>query len=153
MASWSIITLKLDARECIYKENERKIPTGLTIDKGIHEFGLISDNRFYAVSFGRYQKLRFERHVEKMTCPKFSGVSVLTITSANDTSDEVTVEVFHPNDEKDGYSMVDSYEFNLLPEENKQDYLNRIERLEEIRPVIEPIKETVPPDAIVTKND
>ena len=156
MTAWGTITLKIDKTQCVY--DKYVPPTGITIDSGFDEQGWVDEDRYYALSNGRYQSRRLEGHAEDMYCPKFSGVTLAFIADVENTGDNVKVGVYRPKQRrhgkrKDGYEKIEEIEGKRWPEDERDSFKRRVERQFGMKPVIEPQETITPPDAIIRRKE
>ena len=150
MTSWATITLKIDtdAKKFIGP------PTGLQIDSGNDEYGWVDDERIYALSYGRYQKLRYKEHVKEFGSRWFNGVRTAIICDVENTGDTVDALVYRSSQMDDG-PRVDGMYFDTMysgkrwPDGEKNNFADRVENETGLRPVIEPVETTTPPDMIL----
>lgn len=156
MTTWSVITLRIDSEELVF--DEKDTPTALYIDSGIDEQGWIDDNTYYALSFGRYQSLRFDAHLKNMHCPKFSGVSAAFVSEVENTGDTITTTVYGPlqkphEERQDGYESIATHCGSNFPDEERVEFQKAMDGEYGFAPVIEPIESRKPPDAVLERID
>lgn len=153
MTSWATLTLDMMPEDEV--EVRKTVPTGLELDSGIDDRGWLDPGSlFYALSFGRYQHLRFIRLVEEFHSPWFNGVRHASVVEAEDTADTAIVHVFEPlqatsSTRADGFRKCDEIEGRRYEDEDRADLKRRVEAEYGFRPRIEPVGADVPPDAIV----
>jgi hypothetical protein len=151
MTSWATITVGIDTDS----KNFTGPPTGLRIDKGNDEYGWVDDERLYALSYGRYQKGRYKKHVKNFDSPWFNGARTAVICDVEDTGDTVDSLVYRSAQLEDGpridglYHDV-TYSGSRFPEEERESFVDRVEESAGVRPVVEPIETTTPPDMMVS---
>lgn len=157
MSAWSIATLHMD--EELLNHNLGSLePTQFVLDSGVDNQGWAEDRKLYfALSYGRYQACRFEKHMEDLYAPQFTAVKRAFIADVENTGDNALVKVFEPkqrrfDDRVDGYEQVDSFEGKRWTLEKRMSLLDRIEEEYNVRPMIEP-ESQVPPDMILSKNE
>lgn len=152
MTSWATVTVEIDT-------DERKFtgpPTGLEIDSGNDEYGWVDDERIYALSYGRYQKLRYKEFVKNFNSPWFTGAKTAIICDVNNTGDTVDALIYRSAQEGCD-SRIDGMYFDRMlsgerwPEDDKNELADRVEDVAGIRPVIEPIDTVAPPDMVLVK--
>lgn len=152
MTSWATITVKIDKDAQSYTGP----PTGLRIDKGNDEYGWIDDETIYAVSYGRYQKLRYKEHVKDFSSPWFSGARTAVICDVENTGDQVDALVYKSAQTAngpriDGLYFDKMYSGKRFPEDERKKFIDRVEEEAGIRPVVEPVDTITPPDMMVVK--
>jgi len=152
MSSWSVLTLEI--KEDYYGRKE--VPVEILMDSGIDELGWFDDYTFYALANGRYQKQRFDKFLEEMNSPKFTGIHIAYVAEVNDTGDEVELDVYRPKQRNyerrmDGYEVVESHEGTRWPEEEREEFQDKIEEIFNLRPVIEHQDSAAPPDMVVER--
>ena len=149
MTSWATLTLEIEENDYGRKE----FPTGLLLDSGIDEYGQIDENTYYALSFGRYQDERFRRHMEDMHSPRFTGIHIAYVSHVEDTGDEIELDVYRPKqrwseERLDGYEKIREWGGKRWPDEERVSFEDKMERIYNLRPVIEPIENITPPDMV-----
>lgn len=150
MTSWATITVEIDTDERMYTGP----PTGLRIDKGNDEYGWLDDERVYALSYGRYQKLRYKEHVKDFHSPWFSGAKTAIICDVENTGDKVEALVYRSAQMDDG-PRIDGMYFDTMyrgtrfPDDERSAFIDRVERETGLRPVVEPVETVTPPDMMV----
>jgi hypothetical protein len=153
MTSWATITIKIDKSA----KNYVSPPTGLRIDKGTDEYGWIDDERIYALSYGRYQHKRFEEHVDNFHSPWFSGAWDAIICEVENTGDSVSARHYRAKQygfddaRVDGMRLSDVYSGNRWPVDERDNLIDHVEEKTGVRPVVEPIETTTPPDMVLKK--
>lgn len=154
MSTWGTITL--DMMDEADVKVSKKVPAGLMIDNGVDErCWLEEDERYFALSNGRYQHLRFLEQAKDFHSPWYNGVRRVAVVDAEDTGDTATVYVLRPLQDKfearqDGFRVVDEYEGGRWPEDEREDLKDRVEDEYDIRPRIEPVNTVTPPDMVAT---
>lgn len=151
MTSWATLTVEID-------KDAKKFtgpPTGLRIDKGNDEYGWVDDDRLYALSYGRYQKLRYKEHVKDFHSPWFSGARTAVICDVENTGDKIDALVYRSAQMEngpriDGLYFDTMYSGNRFPDSEREEFIDRVEEEAGIRPVVEPVETTVPPDMVMT---
>lgn len=152
MTTWTTITVLID------KDAEKYTgpPTGLTIDSGHDEYGWVDENRLYALAYGRYQKGRYKQHVKSFMSPWFNGATTAVICEVEDTGDNVEALIYksaqETSDERiDGLYFSKMLAGDRFPEDSREEFADRVEAEAGVRPVIEPVETTVPPDMMLVK--
>jgi hypothetical protein len=150
MTSWATITMEVD-------DDAKKFtgpPTGLEIDKGNEELGW-HDGRLYALSYGRYQHKRYIAHVEDFDSPWFNGVWHAIICEVENTGDNVTAYYYRAKQNgfsgvrMDGMKHTETFTGKRWPADGRNEFIDYVEEETGLRPVVEPIETTTPPDAVI----
>lgn len=155
MSSWGTITLSFNEEKKGW-DKEVSIPTGLVIDNGVDEKMWLEENqRFYAMSQGRYQHKRFIEHAKDFHDPQFNGVEYAAIADVEDTGDTATVYIYEPvadyfKGRKDGFRRCDTFEGKRFREEERENLKERVENEYGFKPRIEPVEEAIKPDMVFT---
>jgi hypothetical protein len=153
MTSWATITIEID-------EDAKKFtgpPTGLRIDKGNDEYGWVDSERIYALSYGRYQHKRYIKHVKEFSSPWFNGAWDAIICEVENTGDSVKAHHYRARQKGfddmrvDGMSFSMTYDGKRWPDGEREAVVDHVFEETGIKPVIEPIETTTPPDMVLQK--
>jgi len=152
MTSWATITVAIDTDAKRFTGP----PTGLRIDKGNDEYGWVDDERIYALSYGRYQKQRYKKHVKDFHSPWFSGARTAIICDVENTGDTVDALVYRSAQTEtgpriDGMYFDRMYSGTRFPSDERSDFIDRVEDEVGLRPVVEPVETTTPPDMMLVR--
>lgn len=152
MTSWATITVSIDKDAKKYTGP----PTGLGIDSGNDEYGWVDDERIYALSYGRYQKCRYKKHVKDFHSPWFTGARTAIICDVENTGDSVDALIYRSAQMENGQRIDGLYFDTMLsgdrwPDEERSEFIDRVEEKAGLRPVVEPVETVTPPDAVLRR--